>query len=316
MKRRLVKLKFTAPYHLNTAGEGLEKTGTAISSDMLISALAICYSRLYGSFSPDFFSGKIRVSSLFPFYKDKLFFPAPLCDFWEQTIPRLHWKKFKKLEFLEFNLWSTVIQGKKLNAENVHLSGKFGTSPGDQSNIPDFLFEDEVQRLGQDPFYYAQVRLADDAGMFFLFEVDPTLEAGFKASLRLLGDEGIGGDRTVGKGLFYIMEEIDIDIPDTDSRQMMNLSFFIPSLDDVSNIDFQHSYYQLHEKRGWYITDRFLNLKKRGIYGFAEGSIFMTNRELTGKTVTLLNKEEIFTTGAPAFDVLRHGYIFGIRVKI
>ncbi len=315
MNARIVKLKFTAPFHLNPAGDTQEKTETAVSSDMLISALAACHTKLYGNFCTDFFSGKMLVSSLFPFYKDTLFFPAPLFQFKHgKTLPS-QYKKISKLKYLDFSLWSKVIQGETLDTGDVHSLGIFGISPSKQTEIPPFFLVEDVQRLGKDPFYFSQVRLHPDAGMFFLFQVDAEIEPRFKACLRLLGDEGIGGDRTVGKGLFEIIRETDIHIPDVDTPHIMNLSFFIPSPDDVQNMDLNRSFYRLQHKRGWYITHKFLNLKKKGIFGFSEGSVFFTRGALTGKIAVLLKKEEIKSPTLSPFDVLRSGLLFGIPVK-
>lgn len=322
MNAPIIKLKFTSPFHLNPPGDGLHKTETAISSDMLISALAICHSKLYGYHCDDFFTGKLRVSSLFPFYKDTLFFPVPLFDFRERKVERIGYKKLSKLKYLEKDLWMQVIDGKKLDPDAVHPQGVFGISskrvnnPDENQKIPGFFFEQELQRLGDDPFYYSQVRLAPEAGMFFIYHVDSAIESQFKACLRLLADEGIGGDRTVGKGLFEIIEETSITFPENSTTHYMNLSFYIPSETDLESIDLTKSYYRLQHKRGWYVTHRVLNLKKKGIFGFGEGSVFASDRELTGKTVTLLDRNEMAGFTDAPFEILRNGYMVGIPVQV
>ena len=107
----------------------------------------------------------------------------------------------------------------------------------------------------------------------------------------------------------------------------MSLSFFIPSEADSKTIDFNDSYYLLQHKRGWYITYKMLSLKKKGIFGFSEGSVFKTKNDHvpTGKQVTLLKKEAmkeilkgkgIKLDKDPTFDVLRSGFLFGIPIKV
>lgn len=329
MKKKVVKLKFTSPFHLNPPRDSLEKTETVIQSDMLVSALAVSHTKLYGTFCREFFSGELRVSSLFPFYKDTLYLPVPLFDFWSGKIDRKTRKKLSKIKYLEASLWEKVITGERLKADEVHPVGMFGVGAEKTGEISELFQEEEVQRLGKDPFYFSQVRLKEEGGLFFFYDAAPGIEQQFKACLRLLGDEGLGSDKTVGKGLFEIKEEIEHEFPhlDTTASHLMCLSFFIPSKEDFDSIDFNDSYYFLQHKRGWYITYKMLSLKKKGIFGFSEGSVFKTTNDHvpTGKQVTLLEKgvmkkiledKGISLEKDPTFDVLRSGFLFGIPIKV
>jgi CRISPR-associated protein Csm4 len=329
MKKKVVKLKFTSPFHLNPPRDSLEKTETVIQSDMLVSALAVSHTKLYGTFCQEFFSGELRVSSLFPFYKDTLYLPVPLFDFWSGKIDRKIRKKLAKIKYLEVSLWEKVIAGERLKADEVHPVGMFGVCAEKTGEISELFQEEEVQRLGKDPFYFSQVRLKEEGGLFFFYDVTPGIEQQFKACLRLLGDEGLGSDKTVGKGLFEIKEETEHEFPhpDNPASHLMSLSFFIPSKEDFDAIDFNDSYYFLQHKRGWYITYKMLSLKKKGIFGFSEGSVFKTkNGHIpTGKEVILLEKEamkEILERKGieldkdSTFDVLRSGFWFGIPTRV
>jgi len=329
MKTKVVKLKFTSPFHLNPARDSLEKTETVIQSDMLVSALAVSHTKLYGTFCREFFTGELRVSSLFPFYKDTLYLPVPLFDFWWGKIDRKIRKKLAKIKYLEAGLWEKVITGERLKAEEVHPVGMFGVGAEKAEEIPGLFQEEEVQRLGKDPFYFSQVRLKEKGGLFFFYDVAPGIEQQFKASLRLLGDEGLGSDKTVGKGLFEIEQETEHEFPhlDNPASHLVSLSFFIPSKEDFNAIDFNDSYYLLQHKRGWYITYKMLSLKKKGIFGFSEGSVFKTKNDHvpTGKQVKLLEKEAmedilkkkgISLDKDPAFDVLRSGFWYGIPIRV
>ncbi len=327
MKAKVIKLKFISPFHLNPPRDSLEKTETVIQSDMLVSALAVCHIKLYGDFPHVFFSPKLRVSSLFPFYNESMFFPVPLFDFWERNAGGERNKTLGKLKYLESSLWQKTIAGERLSEAGVYPSGMFGVDTEEKAKeISEFFREEELQRLwvGRDPFHFSQVRLAGKGGLFFLCHVDPEIEPQFTASLRLLADEGLGSDRTVGKGLFEILpEDAGLQLPaadvvDSSSSHVMSLSFFIPSPEDSEAIDFDDSYYLLQHKRGWYNTHRVLSLKKKGIFGFSEGSVFKNDRGLTGKEVTLLTKDEMCKVfpNADGFDILRSGFLFGCPVKV
>lgn len=327
MKAKVIKLKFISPFHLNPPRDSLEKTETVIQSDMLVSALAVCHTKLYGDFPLSFFSPKLRVSSLFPFYNDSMFLPVPLFDFRERKTPGERNKTHGKLKYLEASLWQKVIAGERLKEADVYASGMFGVDSEEKAKeISEFFREEELQRLwvGRDPFHFSQVRLAEKGGLFFLYHVDPEIEPQFMASLRLLADEGLGSDRTVGKGLFEILpEDADSQLPavnvlDSPSSHVMSLSFFIPSEEDAEAIDFDDSYYLLQHKRGWYNTHRLLSLKKKGIFGFSEGSVFKSDGMLTGEKVTLLTKDEMgdIFPNAVGFDILRSGFFFGFPVTV
>lgn len=327
MKAKVIKLKFISPFHLNPPRDSLEKTETVIQSDMLVSALAVCHTKLYGDFPRVFFSPKLRVSSLFPFYNQSMFLPVPLFDFWERNAPGERKKTHGKLKYLEASLWQKAIAGKRIKEADVHASGMFGVdSEKKAKDISQFFREEELQRLwvGRDPFHFSQVRLADRGGLFFLCRVDPEIEPRFMGALRLLADEGLGSDRTVGKGLFEILsEDAASPLPAADavgasSSHVLSLSFFIPSKEDSKAIDFDHSYYHLQHKRGWYNTHRVLSLKKKGIFGFSEGSVFKNDRELTGEKVELLKKDEMegFFPNTAGFDILRSGFFFGFPVNV
>jgi CRISPR-associated protein Csm4 len=324
MKARVIKLRFLSPFHLNPPRDNLAQTETVIQSDMLVSALAVCHTKLYGEFPRSFFSPKLTVSSLFPYYQKSLFFPVPLFDFRERKTAGKRDKRFGKLKYLEEPLWRKVIAGERLKETEIIPSGSFGLdSEENKEAISQFFQEEDLQRLrvGGDPFHFSQIRLDKKGGLFFLCRVDPEIEPRFDASLRLLADEGIGSDRTVGKGFFKIEDEnapFQFPAVDKPTSHVMSLSFFIPSQEDAAAIRFDDSYYLLQHKRGWYNTHGVLTLKKGGIFGFAEGSVFKCGRMLTGKEVTLVTKDEMgrIYPGIDAFDILRSGFLFGLPIRI
>jgi len=282
----LVQLKFETPF----SSAGLDKTEGLIQSDMLISALAVCHLRLWGVFNPAFFSEGCRVSSLFPYYENRLFFPVPLYPVRRQGSTSN--KSLQQVQYLEESLWRQVIAGEGLTNQDLTAAGNCC--------------------LSRESFPVSQT--LPKGGLFFLADIDPMLLDNFMACLRLLGDEGIGGDSTVGKGLFKIEKISLIELPDFHSDYFMSLSFFIPSATDCNAVTFGKSFYRLQRKKGWFNTYRLMTVKKKSVRGFAEGSVFFSNKKLNGKSVTL--KSAADSAGKLPFDILRNGHCLAVPVNL
>ncbi len=323
MKFKIFKLKFKSPFHFNPGKDSLDKTDKLIQSDTLISALSIAHKKLYGFFPDDFFEpSKVLISSLFPYYKDKLFFPSPIFPFFKMNKDNdRERKKFKKVRFVEKSLWEKIIYGRKIERDISLIYGElYGVENKDASSNSFFIIED-IQRLGDDPFFFSQVRIVDNGGLFFIAKLtdDENLLKRFEASLNFLGDEGIGGDRTVGKGLFAVesVSDIEINHPE-ESDYWITLSFYIPEEKEFSSIEIEKSYYILKHKTGWFTAYKYFNLRKRSIYGFSEGSVFYSQKSPKGKVVELLKKEEVvFGNGEKnEFSVWRSGLFLGFPIRI
>jgi CRISPR-associated protein Csm4 len=73
-------------------------------------------------------------------------------------------------------------------------------------------------------------------------------EKKLKASIRMLGDEGIGGYRTYGKGFFKpIFEEIEVNMEP--KNHFVTLSLFYPMKEEIAML--KEGYYELVSRGGW-----------------------------------------------------------------
>ncbi len=153
---------------------------------------------------------------------------------------------------------------------------------------------------GSNVFYFTEVHHARsrkvDTGLFFWATFD-TEEAQqrFDAALALLADEGIGADRTVGKGWFQWQKEpykgpllIAAEKPHT---VWCNLGLYIPTAEELRRLKPSASYYTLTLRRGWIWCARYRNQRRRPMRAFLEGA-------------TLSFSEPIVPSGqiAPALD--------------
>lgn len=151
-------------------------------------------------------------------------------------------------------------------------------------------------------------------GLFFLISGNMEL---VKPALAFLQNEGIGGDRSTGKGRFDISEPqpFNIQAP-ADPNAVMLLSLYHPTEDELDywhnltekrllNISYEQRRGRVHLKRG----KDFLH--KKSVMFFQEGSVFPTPPKSgqLGKNIHTHTFEE-------DFDIQRYGYAFTIPVKI
>jgi CRISPR-associated protein Csm4 len=183
----------------------------------------------------------IALSSAFPWRKDVCFFPKPL-----SLQPKWNWEEEEAVDFQK--AWRSV---KFISEELLRpalAKGDFFLKKEDfqdcyakhclSHKLLDNFYENvELPRVVLDRitnaatiFHFAQVTFEQDSGLFFLarFE-DEKVRASFEAALRALGDEGIGGERSSGKGLFELKDVTDFEMPNVDTPMgCLNLSLFIP----------------------------------------------------------------------------------------
>src|SRR5690625_7651091 len=70
--------------------------------------------------------------------------------------------------------------------------------------------------------------------------------------LRMLGDEGIGADRTVGMGQFSIIANERINkVPSGKKGRWLNMGIFNPLPGTTTQIEWEQSAYNLETRTGW-----------------------------------------------------------------
>ena len=290
-KWKLVKLDFNNnPAHFGELGIGMEETSERVRSDTLFSAWVITYARLgqdLDSLLKRFQEDKappFRLSSTFIYQENSgkksttYYLPRP-------KNPPINYpigndldiaKSYKKLEFLPLERWRKWYQG-------------VGFSKDDLSSLKDRYndcFEIQKQpkvaidRLTRatNLYHTAFVRYRSEennkSGLYFLIELnDVTLENDLKASLCLLGEEGIGGERSSGAGRF------EPSWHDLDEQWQKLVKFkgnsqsLISLYWDDELISLDNSSYELQERGGW-ITSSAKNQRRKKVMMFAEGSVF------------------------------------------
>ncbi|TEU17244.1 MAG: type III-A CRISPR-associated RAMP protein Csm4 [Anaerolineales bacterium] len=165
-------------------------------------------------------------------------------------------------------------------------------------------------------FHVGDVRFAEGCGPYVLvrFLAD---EAAWRprllAAFRLMGDEGLGGRRSTGRGQFDLKVE-DVTIPEGDGDRAVLLSLLNPTRDETSRLlpDKPWVAYSLITRRGWVYSDQARNLWRKRVTMLAEGSVVarLADERPPGRLVPALEKG-----GAVPHNVYRYGYGFLVPLK-
>ncbi|TNJ40310.1 type III-A CRISPR-associated RAMP protein Csm4 [Chlorobaculum thiosulfatiphilum] len=235
---------------------GLDDSSDLLHSDTLFSALANIYEYALGgaerlielvgserlSFSSGFYALLKKNSDKPPL----LFVPKPVVT-WSVTDDR---KRYKNLKYFSLGVLAEFFKhfdAHKLTSdldlaslptignEFVYVKGELDGAPGDFVNrsfrrfttspkVKVHTTPDDLDRLYYETtvqFHSCSVAGARYEGAYcVLFDADrlSTEERQeFLAAVRLLADEGVGGQRSSGKGQFRAVREVQIDIPSTEN---------------------------------------------------------------------------------------------------
>lgn len=160
-------------------------------------------------------------------------------------------------------------------------------------------------------YHFGEVSFAKDCGLYFLMDSRmKEYEKKVEAAIRVLGDEGIGGDRTYGKGLFKAdFEEMEMNTKPGD--HFVTLSLYYPMKEEISMLRDGNGHYELINRGGWIYSLEAKNLRRRTVRMFSEGSVFKSaNTDLYGGLADV--KPEEFTE----HEVYRYGYAFAVPVEV
>lgn len=297
---RIVKLKFTSPLHLGKGvGDAYDTSERLLHSDTLSGAVVSTLLLTNPAADAPEFMAKYRISSAFPYMGTSFFLPKPAVrssiriddsDDYGQK------KKVKKIEYIESSLWQDLVKGNELNISSGMLSknGKFLFCDKAPKELP---YTDLVQqrvlvpRAGGDskPYYLERRYFHEDAGLYFFLNTDAETADQILALLNILGDTGLGTDKSVGNGQFECgLSELELNLPEDTGKSML-LSLACPLKEETDSDMLRKSSYQLVQ-RGGFISgtsrDEFRHLRKKSIYMFTEGSV-ISRGKLEGKIENL-----------------------------
>jgi len=321
---KVIKLKNLTPLHIGTGKENYDFSSTELQSDTLSAALAALRAHKGLSYDLDSFLESFILSSAFPFWEDRYFMPkmqgkiAVDIKGEEEHVSR---KKLKKVKFIERDIWLKLIHGEHVIIDKHQLQDEFVTF----SNTLGILHSKGVvsQRVSvprgeqgnAEPFFFEWKFFNPRGGLFCLLKCDDNLLDEIIELFKLLGENGLGTDKNIGGGKFEV-DTAEFDLPEiNDDTHKMLLSSYIPTEDELDNIDLTQSKYNLILRGGFIAGSsevNFRHLRKNSVYMFTVGSVFNCQSELRGKIVDLKPDWD----NSKMHSVYRSGLAFSIPVKI
>lgn len=313
----IYKIKPKTPFHIGIKEGSLEKIMNYIHSDTIFGGICNAYRLIYGKDSLEKMLEKFKnqnppflISSAFPYFDEILFFPIPkMIDFFKFGVED---KKYKKIEFVSDGILQSISQNcfsEQLKSGNI-VQGKILVTEEEMEKIGDTKIwnEKEIPRVVIDRktnasniYYFGEIEYCDKCGLYFLIKIlDNSVESKLKAAIRLLGDEGIGGDRSYGRGLFELeSKEPKKFVWDVNEGFFINLSLYVPADDEVEMI--KNGYYDFISKSGWVYSPDKRGERKRFVRMIREGSTFKGNKEFYGELIDVSVSNEFH-------PVYKYGY--------
>lgn len=319
METYVYKLKFLGPVHFSSDPLSLRKTEVILHSDTLFSAIVNIYLYLY-KIDENFFSDPpFLISSAFPFYKDKLFVKMPFLklDIPEDKKERFG-KKIKKSKFISIDLLKKLFSKEKISiSESSFLYGGF---------ISDSTINEPIYKEFERPratisgankstiFYTNLVRFSDNAGLYFFVTFkEKSYKKKFDSVMYLLGDTGIGGERSNGCGLFIASSE-KFENPFLSGEYFINISLYHPTKREVESGILRNSHFDLITRQNWIFSNRAHPLRSKSVRMFVEGSVFKSTGIEEGDIIDT-TPEIVSQTGELKHRIYRNGRLFKLMIQ-
>ena len=320
MRVAVYKLRFPHGIHVGAYGIGTEGVRITIPADTLFSALLSAWISLgndpepWISHFPRTDDGKaisadppFLLTSAFPYKGSALFLPKPLALNFLQKAPEKDRKKWKKLPFISEALLLKMAKGASfeeiLDEGEFRLNGNVFVHRDESKEIPDgspVWEEHTVPRVTLDRisstsnlFHVGRVEFGNDAGLWFgVIWRDPERPCGdvafkvaFETALKALSQSGIGGERSVGYGVFdyELMDEFNWPEPSPEKPALL-LSRYNPRPDELPEVLRDAPGYLLEEVRGWTFSPHG-QFRRRSIVMLKEGSVIRPRNGVMGHVV-------------------------------
>jgi CRISPR-associated protein Csm4 len=282
------KLKFKSSTHFGDTGIDLENVNEWLHSDTFYSALINVMGMVYEKKQVDDLVKSFKekppffISSLFVYKGNKYFLPRPMDDsHLFSELKKQKGKEIKKLKWLDTAGFKKWISDTTLNGNDIDMMAA-------TQQIYKNAFKTEIRpRVSLDRvtknsniYHCAYIHFEDEAGLygFVAFNDISTIDL-FRTLLVLLGEAGIGGEKTYGCGMFEVVSVAKIfgeleGILFNDIKTYTLLSLYHPSRQEMEGIEDSLIAYDVVRKKGWITSGRdALPLKRQSIGFFTEGSV-------------------------------------------
>lgn len=300
MKVEVYKLFKEDPILLHIGLRRMDRTSTFINSDTLFSALANSFVKLFGEDKFNIFETNLLISSIFIGLrlegKDILLLPMP-----EIPIKIIkedeQYKKYKKIQWVSKEALFKLLES--FDKENLRIIME-DTSSLRFLNSKTLLLKDEFEQIGEEitfidtilepkvsvdrennksiNLYFQENLLLSEIKtskgikikplLYFIKYINHEIENLFIPTINLFLEEGLGGERTTGKGFFDYYEKEELTLPDQGDFEI-TLSATIPKREETDNL----IYYQLIKRDGFIYYNYPTGIRKKTHYKIKEGAL-------------------------------------------
>ena len=323
-------LNFHSPLHLGRRGIGLEATEISIPADTLFSAICQTWRIFYGEQSLTNFLARYKteepflLTSAFPFAGDIRFFPKPLIALNVNADDER--KALKRVRYLSERRFRQIANGAPIAFDENDLinDGQLWIHGNERAQFQDKLTvwkTDKRPRVTLDRqssaseiWHLGGVKFHEDCGLWFdaKFSAEET-QTQIETILRVLGDTGIGGERSTGYGLFDFHSQLAKPQSEEKMDRFVTLSPICPRDADELDRLLQGGDigYTLEERSGWIGSVEGSHLRRQQIWMFAEGSVLNGEGARVGRLVDL--KPDLKPEAFP-HPVWRYAYAWPIKI--
>lgn len=278
----LVRLKFKSAISVGNGelSQGENFKGI-LHSDTIFSALINEWVRIFGnneneienlisklnSSTPPF-----RISSAFPYFLNYYYIPLPY------GTEEIYMESLKEVKFLELFDFLSLAAGDHERLKKIRIKNPLDRIMYDFTS-PRVTIDRTI--ASSNVYQSSGWLMHQDAGNYFLIDLkDEGIKDKLAVCIRMLGESGIGGDRSIGFGAFEadISNADDIDgwselFKEREGGDVFycSLSLCCPLNDEAK----EAVSYRIVPRKGWIFSHSSAKqMKRRGCRMFAEGSIF------------------------------------------
>ena len=316
------QLNFRSPLHLGRRGVGLEETEISIPADTLFSAICQTWRTFYGEerltdFLAQYETGEpFLLTSAFPFASNTRFFPKPLIDLKVNADDER--KKLKKVRFLSERRFRQIVNDEEIvfDPDDLSNDGQLWIHDDDKCSRTVWTTDKrprvtlDRQSSTSEIWHLGGVKFHENCGLWFAakFDAEET-QMQIETILRVLGDTGIGGERSAGYGIFDLHSEPAEIESERETDRFVTLSPICPrDADELDRlIQGNDVGYTLEERSGWIGSAEGNGLRRQQVWMFAEGSVLAGNGARVGRLVDL-------KPDACPHPVWRYAYAWPIKI--
>jgi len=337
LEQDVYRLHLTSPLHVGERGVGMAGTATSVPSDTLFSALCNALLELEGiGWLQDWLDAFLTrpapflITSTFPWAGDVLFYPRPMVRIdrgagAEQDSSE-DGKWLKKVTRVSAGGFGRILAGDDLSGEMDEkvnrLAGDLWITAEERGALPSRLDQvwhgpAPVARVALDRtanssslYQVGEVRYLDGCGLWFGVRWrEPAWKELLEKALSHLGESGIGGERSSGRGQFRWDRWESAHLPEapTPGGRAVTLALYHPTAEEAEEGALDAAAYRLRPRGGWVGSQAGQGLRGKAVRMLEEGSVI-------GWTGEAGDLADVTPEGFDAHRVYRYGLAFPVAV--